>query len=338
MTQVAGPRQIPAPQTLASSRPSRPDALLRTSEPVNKFPDFVRYLVHRLQALCPRLGKVKIAQVLVRAGLHLAATSVGRMRYQKPKPTPPQPEERRQANPLIRAKYPNHLWHVDLTTVPTSAGFWTSWLPFALPQCWPFCWWLAIVVDHYSRRILGYALFPCQPNSLQVRGCLGRLISRIGKAPKHLVTDQGTQFTCQSFKEWCQSHDIRQRYGAVGQYGSIALVERCIRTLKESIRQLFFIPLRRAIFKREIDLIVDWYNSERPHMTLKGATPDEIYFSRCPANRRPRFEPRAAWPRASPCAKPRVLVNGKPGVRLKLTVAFVANRRHLPRVTLKRVA
>ena len=63
-----------------------PTALLRTSVPVNKFPDFVRYLVQRLQVLSPRLGKVKIAQVLARAGLHLGTTSVGRMRRENPTP------------------------------------------------------------------------------------------------------------------------------------------------------------------------------------------------------------------------------------------------------------
>ena len=61
-----------------------PTALLRTSVPVNRFPDFVRYLVKRLQVLCPRLGKVKIAQMLARSGLHLGTTSVGRMRRESP--------------------------------------------------------------------------------------------------------------------------------------------------------------------------------------------------------------------------------------------------------------
>ncbi len=38
-------------------------ALLQTREPVNRFPDFVRYLVQYLKVVCPRLGKVKIAQI-----------------------------------------------------------------------------------------------------------------------------------------------------------------------------------------------------------------------------------------------------------------------------------
>src|SRR5262245_18360244 len=56
-----------------------PEALVRLPEPVNRFPDFVGYLVKRLKVLCPRMGKVKIAQILARAGLHLAPTTVLRM-------------------------------------------------------------------------------------------------------------------------------------------------------------------------------------------------------------------------------------------------------------------
>ena len=48
-----------------------PDALVQIREPANKFPDFVRYAVQRLKALCPTLGKAKIAEMLCRAGLHL---------------------------------------------------------------------------------------------------------------------------------------------------------------------------------------------------------------------------------------------------------------------------
>jgi hypothetical protein len=43
---------------------------------VNKFPDFVAYFVRRLKILCPTLGKVRIAQILARAGLHLGPTTI----------------------------------------------------------------------------------------------------------------------------------------------------------------------------------------------------------------------------------------------------------------------
>ena len=65
-----------------------PRALVQTREPVNKFPDFVAYIVRRLKVLCPTMGKVKIAQVLCRAGLHLGSTTVQRMLAERSRPAP----------------------------------------------------------------------------------------------------------------------------------------------------------------------------------------------------------------------------------------------------------
>ena len=222
--------------------------------------------------------------------------------------------------------------------MPTSAGFWASWLPFALPQCWPFCWWLAVVVDHYSRRALGCAIFKRQPTSQAVRQFLGRVIARVGAAPKYLITDSGAQFTCSRFQPWCLRHGIATA-AARRPDRQHAVVEPFIRTLKDGCtRVLAVVPSLRRSFQRELQLFFLWYNGDRPHATLEGATPDEIYFRRRPACRAPRFEPRAAWPRASPCSKSQVLVKGRSGVHLDLTAEFIAGRRHLPIVKLKRVA
>jgi transposase InsO family protein len=284
------------------------------------------------------LGKVKIAQILARAGLHLSATTVGRIRKQKPAPKPPPPRTKPMPSAnRVTAKRPNHVWHVDLTVVPTAAGFWVPWFPLAMPQCWPFCWWVAVVVDHFSRRAMGTTVFKTQPTSPQVQQFLGRVITAAGAAPKHLISDSGAQFKCPGFKAWCHRKNIRHRKGAVGQHGSIAVVERFILTLKNmAVLPLPLVPLLRRSFLRELTLFVSWYNRSRPHSALKGATPDEIYFQRRPANRQPRFEPRPAWPRGSPCASPRTLVKGQPGAILTLNVKFLARRRHLPVVTLTR--
>jgi putative transposase len=318
-----------------------PDPLLRTPEPVNKYPDFVRAIVQRLQGLCGSMGKVKIAQVLARAGLHLAASTVGRIRKEPPRemPTPPPVKPMPSARRVVTAKHPDHVWHADLTVVPTRAGMWASWLPFALPQCLPFCWWVAVAVDHRSRKALGYAVFKKQPTSEQVRAFLGRLVAQVSAAPKYLVTDSGTQFTAEAFGDWCRRHGIRHRKGAVGQNGSIAVCERFIRTLKDGCtRALAVVPLVPRSLRRELSLFFAWYNQSRPHMTLGGSTPDEVYFKSRPANRAPRFEPRPNWPRGLPCAKPQTLVKGQPGVVLELKVDFAGGRRHLPRVTLCRAA
>jgi len=81
-----------------------------------------------------------------------------------------EPEDKQR---VVTAKRPNHVWHVDLTTVPTAAGFCATWLPFALPQCWPFCWWVAVAIDYFSRRVMGIAVFAKQPTSAAARAFLG---------------------------------------------------------------------------------------------------------------------------------------------------------------------
>jgi transcriptional regulator with XRE-family HTH domain len=108
-----------------------PDTLVQVRVPVNRFPELVGYLVRRLRALCPRMGSRRIARVFARAGLHLGATTIRR----KLKPAPkPNPKSKRPSKPrAVTATSPNHVWHLDLTTVPTIGGFWISWWPFAIP-------------------------------------------------------------------------------------------------------------------------------------------------------------------------------------------------------------
>jgi len=315
-------------------------ALVQLRAPVNKFPDFVRYLVRRLKVLCPALGKVKNAQVLARAGLHLGVTTVGRML--KATPGQPRPVEapaeqatENEATPVVTAKRPDHVWHVDLTTIPL-AGFWVPWLPFALPQRWPFYWWLAVVVDHFSRRAMGGAVFKKQPTSVQVRALLGRLCAKA--KPKYIICDKGTQFWCDGFKAWCKRKHIRPRFGAVGKCGSIAVIERFILSLKSEGLGRILVPLRKKTFRQEVQSYVDWFNRHRPHASLGGRTPDEAYRRIAAANKCPRWEPRRRWPRDASCTGLKAKLRGDPGVRLELTVTHHNGQQHLPIIRLKRVA
>ena len=286
------------------------------------------------------MGKVKLAQVLARAGLHLGVTTVGRML--KAKKTPPgrpafagTTAQSAPTGRVVTAKRPNHVWHVDLTAVPLS-GFWAPWLPFAVPQCWPFCWWLAIVVDHFSRRVMGITVFKKQPTSAQVRSFLGRLCAKA--KPKYIICDKGSQFWCDGFKAWCKRRKIWPRFGAVGKYGSIAVIERFIRSLKSEGLRRILVPLRKRAFRQEAQSYVDWFNNHRPHTALGGRTPDEAYRRIAPAHKRPRWEPRRQWPRHAGCAGSKAKLRGDPGVRLALVVTYLEGQRHLPLVSLKKAA
>ncbi|OQB85564.1 MAG: Integrase core domain protein [Planctomycetes bacterium ADurb.Bin126] len=310
-----------------------PDALVQLSQPVNRFPDFVRYIVQRLKVVCPSLGKRKIAQMLARAGLHLGTTTVQRVLKEKPTKPPTAPAEAPvPTGRVVMANYPDHVHHVDLTVVPTSAGLWASWLPLALPQTWPFAWWVAVVIDHFSRRAMGVAVFKKQPTSVEVRTFLGRLYAKT--KPKYIVCDKGSQFWCEGFKAWCKRRGIRPRFGAIGRYGSIAVLERFVRTLKEECTRRILVPLRRDDLRRELVFYFEWYNEYRPHEYIGGETPNEVYYGRRAASMATRVEPRAAWPAAAPCAAPRVPIRGAPGQRMRLVFEYHAGRKHLPIVKL----
>ena len=114
-------------------------------------------------------------------------------------------------------------------------------------------------------------------------------------------------------------------------------MERFHRTTKEILRQIT-VPEDQPAFERELRLIVDWYNDHRPHDTLDGKTPNEVYFRRPAANERSRFEPRKQWPRGSPCAKPQVDIEGEPGEPVVLEIDCHGGRRYLPIIRVRQAA
>jgi hypothetical protein len=167
---------------------------------------------------------------------------------------------------------------------------------------------------------------------------LNRTIRKAGTKPKYLICDKGKQFWCESFKDWCDRRGIDPRFGAVGKKGSIAVIERFIGSLKSECMDVIMVPFREEGFRRELALFADWYNEYRPHSGLDGWTPAEVHNGMKPDSQRPRYEPRARWPRNAPCASPRASVEGNPDEAVQLEVRYQAGRRHLPIVMLNRAA
>jgi len=203
--------------------------------------------------------------MLCRAGLRLGSTTVGRILNEPPEmetsDTPPSPAR------VVIAKQPDHVWHIDLTAVPTDAGFWASWSPSALPQCWSFCWWIAVMIDHYSRNAVGFAVFPKRPTSLAITEFLGKAVF-FTTTSKYLVCDHDKLFTADHFKRWLKRKRIKPRYGAVGQHGSIAIVERFIRIMKNEGLRRIMVPTKHDTVRHEIRYFIEWYNENRPHSAL----------------------------------------------------------------------
>ena len=142
---------------------------------------------------------------------------------------------------------------------------------------------------------MSVGVFANKPNCRMICAFLGRAMRVANAKPKHLVCDRDSIFDCSAFRRWIRRKKIEPpRYGAVGKHGSIAVVERLIRTLKQESARRMIVPMRRRQFRNELLFFTSWYNEHRPHTWLDGRTPNEVYFGRRPANRRPRIEPESA--------------------------------------------
>jgi len=156
--------------------------------------------------------------------------------------------------------------------------------------------------------------------------------------PKHIILDKDSIFFCGAFKKWCKRKKIKPRFGAVNKHGSIAVIERFIKSLKNEGTRKIAVSFRLDIMREELTHYVNWYNEYRPHNFLDGKTPNEVLENLVPSYSKPRFEPRYRWPRGSPCAAPQVKIKGVPGSEFVLVIGFLEGRRHLPIIVLKHVA
>lgn len=184
----------------------------------------------------------------------------------------PRLEPRRKPRP-IRARHPNHYWTVDLTELRSLHGVYRPHL--------------AIVLDLYSRFPLAWGLWPARPHSADLAALTEKTLEAWGP-PQHvlvsaLVTDQGGQFTGEAFETLLRERGIDHRFGAAGEHGSIAIIERLWRTLKDALAVNELPRLQFPEFERRLRAAIDWYARLRPHSRLKGATPLERYLRLPPA-------------------------------------------------------
>lgn len=240
--------------------------------PANKTPAEIAALVWEITKANLSWGRIRIANQMKLLGIFLSASTVRNI-LQRPKPrdtpaAPTSPEKMRKEKAESRpipAWYPNHVWSVDTTKV----------------RCWGL-WPIEVLVaiDHFSRKVVCVA--PLEgPNAGWIVEALEQALRRHG-APKHIISDQASVFIGAVFAELLKQWNIKSRFGAVGKHGSIAVTERVIKTLK--YEWLRCVPLIKG-FDHLTSLCTEfesWYNTWRPHMTLDGLRPDDLYYDRKP--------------------------------------------------------
>jgi len=159
----------------------------------------------------------------------------------------------RQFNPPA----PNQVWAGDITYLRTARG----WL------------YLAIVVDLYARRIVGWA-FSARPDTDLVLRASTLAIDQRKPGPGLLFhSDQGCQYTSDRFVAHLAHHAITQSMSRRGNCWDNAVVERVFRSLKhEWIGEQRYRDHPEA--QRDVtDFIARYYNHYRPHSAAHRMSP-----------------------------------------------------------------
>jgi len=201
-----------------------------------------------------RVGRKRVARLMRQAGV----AGVSRRRFV----TTTVKGDRRQAPDLVErdftAEQPDRLWVADITYISTWAGF----------------LYLAVVLDAYSRRVVGWSMATTLATELVLGALNMALLTRRPKAVIH-HSDQGSQYTSIEFGQRCRDAGVRPSMGSVGDAYDNAMCESFFATLECELlaRSRFRTPAeaRSAVF----DFIEGFYNPRRRHSSIGYLSPVE---------------------------------------------------------------
>ncbi len=199
------------------------------------------------------VGRKRIARLMRAAGLK----GISRRKWVR---TTQRAKDARPAPDLVardfKAEAPDRLWVADITYIPTWAGF----------------LYLAVVLDVFSRRVVGWAM----ATHLRTRLVLDALdMALVQRRPVGVIhhSDQGSQYTSIAFGQRCAKAGVKPSMGSVGDCYDNAMCESFFATLECELldRQRFRsqAEARRAVF----EFIEGWYNPRRRHSSIGYLSP-----------------------------------------------------------------
>ncbi len=126
------------------------------------------------------------------------------------------------------------------------------------------------IVDDVTKECVG-AIADTSISGRRVARELTSIVTRRGK-PGSVVSDNGTEFTCNAMLAWCKDNAIDWHFIAPGEPIRNAFVESFNDRMRdEFLNEILFFGLDDA--RRKFASWVADYNSERPHSSLKYETP-----------------------------------------------------------------
>ncbi len=187
--------------------------------------------------------------------------------YRAPKTSTPHPEHRVYPYRLkgLAIERPDHVWCADITYIPLRRGF----------------LYLVAVMDWASRRVLAWRL----SNTMDARFCVEALNEALDTSgrPEIFNTDQGSQFTSFEVTGRLKEAGITISMDGRGRCMDNIFIERLWRSLKYEAVHLH--ELTDGFHaERVIGEWIGFYNTERPHSSLGGKTPEEAYAAGQPVD------------------------------------------------------
>ncbi len=151
---------------------------------------------------------------------------------------------------------PDRLWVADITYIPTWAGF----------------LYLSVVVDAWSRRIVGWSMETHLKTELVLQALNMALWQRRPEAVIH-HSDQGTQYTSIAFGLRCKEAGVRPSMGSVGDCFDNAMCESFFATLECELLERKRFRTQAEAKMAVFDFIEGWYNPHRRHSALGQVSP-----------------------------------------------------------------
>ena len=202
-----------------------------------------------------RLGRKRVARLMRERGLR----GVDRRKWTRTTVS----DASEPAPDLVRRDFtataPNELWVADATYVPTLAGF----------------LFLAVVVDVYSRRVVGWRMGA----ELATRLMLDALDMALGQRDARGVvhhSDRGSQYTSIAFGDRCREAGVRLSMGSAGDCYDNALCESFFATLECELIDRSRFATRREAELAIFDFIEGFYNTRRRHSSIGYVSPAEF--------------------------------------------------------------
>jgi putative transposase len=156
------------------------------------------------------------------------------------------------------ARAPDQLWVADITYVPTATGF----------------LFLAVVLDAFSRRIVGWSMAGHLRTSL-VLDALDMALQR--RRPTGVVhhSDQGCQYPSIAFGLRCKAANVRPSTGSVGDCYDNAMCESSLATLECELLLRDRFATKAEAKMKIFSFIEGWYNPRRRHSGIDYNSPVE---------------------------------------------------------------